>query len=146
MLLIGWSGLEELGAALIPSAIVALVASNFGREERFRADGLGMGSLASQLGSVTVSSVPDEQSGEVGGLQNTITNLGISVGTALTGAIVIAALSSSFLTGVEKNSRRPRAGQVPGRHRAVRWDPLPLRRGTGNRARSGPCLSTHPVD
>ena len=33
--------------------------------------GLGIGALASQLGSVTVSSVPDEQSSEVGGLQNT---------------------------------------------------------------------------
>jgi hypothetical protein len=69
--------------------------------------GLGIGSLASQLGSVTVSSVPDEQSGEVGGLQNTITNLGISVGTALTGAIVIAALSSSFLTGVKESPAVP---------------------------------------
>jgi MFS family permease len=69
--------------------------------------GLGMGSLASQLGSVTVSSVPDEQSGEVGGLQNTVTNLGISVGTALTGAIVVAALSSSFLIGVEENPAVP---------------------------------------
>ena len=33
--------------------------------------GAGIGSIASQLGSVTVSAVPDEQSGEVGGLQNT---------------------------------------------------------------------------
>ncbi len=73
--------------------------------------GLGMGALASQLGSVTVSSVPDEQSGEVGGLQNTITNLGISVGTALTGAIVIAALSSSFLTGVAENPAVPASVQ-----------------------------------
>jgi MFS family permease len=63
--------------------------------------GLGMGALASQLGAVTVSSVPDEQSSEVGGLQNTVTNLGISIGTALTGAIVIAALSTSFLGGIE---------------------------------------------
>jgi MFS family permease len=69
--------------------------------------GLGIGAMASQLGSVTVSSVPDEQSGEVGGLQNTITNLGISVGTALTGAIVIAALSSSFLSGVQQNPAVP---------------------------------------
>jgi hypothetical protein len=69
--------------------------------------GLGVGALASQLGSVTVSSVPDEQSGEVGGLQNTITNLGISVGTALAGAIVIAALTSSFLTGIEQNPAVP---------------------------------------
>jgi MFS family permease len=69
--------------------------------------GLGMGALASQLGGLTVSSVPDSLSGEVGGLQNTVTNLGISVGTALTGAIVIAALSSSFLTGVEQNPAIP---------------------------------------
>jgi MFS family permease len=69
--------------------------------------GLGMGALASQLGAITVSSVPDEQSGAVGGLQNTVTNLGISIGTALTGAIVIAALSSSFLTGVEANPAVP---------------------------------------
>ncbi|HEX5949362.1 MAG TPA: MFS transporter, partial [Actinomycetota bacterium] len=32
--------------------------------------GLGVGALASQLGAVTVSAVPDELSGEVGGLQN----------------------------------------------------------------------------
>jgi MFS family permease len=69
--------------------------------------GLGIGALASQLGAVTVSSVPDDQSSEVGGLQNTITNLGISIGTALTGAIVIAALSSSFLSGVEQNPAIP---------------------------------------
>jgi MFS family permease len=67
--------------------------------------GLGIGALASQLGAVAVSSVPDEQSGAVGGLQNTVTNLGISIGTALTGAIVIAALSTSLLTGIEGNSQ-----------------------------------------
>lgn len=69
--------------------------------------GLGVGALASQLGSVTVSSVPDEQSEAVGGLQNTLTNLGISVGTALTGAIVMATLTSSFLTGVQQNTAVP---------------------------------------
>ncbi len=40
--------------------------------------GLGIGALASQLGSVTVSAVPDDQSPDVGGLQNTGTNLGAS--------------------------------------------------------------------
>jgi MFS family permease len=65
--------------------------------------GLGIGALASQLGSITVSSVPDEQSGEVGGVQNTLTNLGASIGTALSGAVLIAVLTSSFLTGVENN-------------------------------------------
>ena len=47
--------------------------------------GLGMGGLASQLGSVTVSAVPDDKSPEVGGLQNTATQFGASLGTALAG-------------------------------------------------------------
>jgi MFS family permease len=70
--------------------------------------GLGVGALASQLGSVTVSSVPDEQSGEVGGIQNTVTNLGASIGTALAGAVLISALTSSFLVGVQNNSAIPK--------------------------------------
>jgi len=69
--------------------------------------GLGIGALASQLGSVTVSSVPDEQTGEVGGLQNTLTNLGASIGTALSGAVLIATLTTSFLTGIQNNPAVP---------------------------------------
>jgi hypothetical protein len=65
--------------------------------------GLGVGALASQLGSVTVSSVPDEQSGEVGGIQNTVTNLGASIGTALAGAVLISALTTTFLGGIQHN-------------------------------------------
>ena len=45
--------------------------------------GFGAGALASQLGAVAVGAVPDERSGEVGGLQNTATNLGSSIATAL---------------------------------------------------------------
>src|SRR4051795_11857050 len=37
VLMIGWSGLEGLGAVLIMPAIVALVAANFGRPDRPRA-------------------------------------------------------------------------------------------------------------
>ncbi|MFI5470492.1 MFS transporter [Streptomyces cacaoi] len=69
--------------------------------------GLGMGALASQLGSVTVSAVPDEQSAEVGGVQNSVTNLGASIGTALAGSIMIATLTTSFLTSVEQNPAVP---------------------------------------
>ncbi|MFD9320198.1 MFS transporter [Streptomyces sp. NPDC060053] len=69
--------------------------------------GLGMGALASQLGSVTVSAVPDEQSAEVGGVQNSVTNLGASIGTALAGSIMIATLTTSFLTSIEQNPAVP---------------------------------------
>jgi Na+/melibiose symporter-like transporter len=69
--------------------------------------GLGIGALASQLGSVTVSAVPDDQSPAVGGLQNTATNLGASIGTALAGSLLIAALTASFLNGIEHNPAVP---------------------------------------
>jgi MFS family permease len=69
--------------------------------------GLGIGALASQLGSVTVSAVPDNESPEVGGLQNTATNLGASIGTALAGSLLIAALTASFLHGIEQNPAIP---------------------------------------
>jgi hypothetical protein len=65
--------------------------------------GLGIGALASQLGAVTVSAVPDDQSPEVGGLQNTATNIGASLGTALAGSVLIAVLSATLLTGIEQS-------------------------------------------
>ncbi len=79
------------GIVLIPMALV----------------GLGIGALASQLGAVTVSAMPDDQSAEVGGLQNTFTNLGASLGTALVGAVLIASLTTGFLEGASHNAAIP---------------------------------------
>ena len=79
--------------------------------------GLGIGSLASQLGAVTVSAVPDEQSGEVGGIQNTVTNLGASIGTALAGAILISVLTTTFL-GTAWRPTRPSLRSWPTRRRS----------------------------
>jgi len=69
--------------------------------------GSGLGAMASQLGSVTVSAVPDEQSGEVGGVQNTGTQLGASIGTALAGAILISTLTAAFFVGIQSNPAIP---------------------------------------
>ena len=79
------------GIVLIPMALV----------------GLGIGALASQLGAVTVSAIPDTQSAEVGGLQNTFTNFGASLGTALVGAVLIGSLTSGFIDGVTNNPAVP---------------------------------------
>jgi hypothetical protein len=43
----------------------------------------------------------------VGGLQNTFSNLGISIGTALAGAILMSALTASFFSGIENNPKVP---------------------------------------
>jgi MFS family permease len=69
--------------------------------------GLGIGALASQLGAVTVSAVPDDESPEVGGVQNTATNLGASLGTALAGSLLIAALTAAFLANIEQSQAIP---------------------------------------
>jgi MFS family permease len=69
--------------------------------------GFGIGAMASQLGAVTVSAVPDEKSPDVGGLQNTVTNLGISLSTALVGSILIAVLTSSFIATIQENPDVP---------------------------------------
>jgi MFS family permease len=69
--------------------------------------GLGLGALASQLGSVTVSAAPEELAPEVGGLQNTASQFGASLGTALAGSVLIAALTSSFLGGIAGNPEVP---------------------------------------
>jgi Na+/melibiose symporter-like transporter len=69
--------------------------------------GLGIGALASQLGAVTVSAVPDEQASEVGGVQNTMTNLGASIGTALAGAILISTLTTAFVANIQKSDAIP---------------------------------------
>jgi len=100
-LLAMFAGIVWLLAALDTSASAAIVTVPL------LLTGLGIGALASQLGAVTVSAVPDEQSPEVGGLQNTSTNLGASIGTALAGSILIAALTTSFLTGIAQNPEVP---------------------------------------
>ncbi len=62
--------------------------------------GVGAGLLASQLGNVIMSSVPPSKSSEAGGLQGTFQNLGASLGTALIGAILLAALAAGFHSNV----------------------------------------------
>ncbi len=69
--------------------------------------GLGIGALSSQLGAVTVSAVPASETGEVGGLQNTATNLGASLGTALAGSVMIAVLTATLISGIQTNPDVP---------------------------------------
>jgi MFS family permease len=69
--------------------------------------GLGVGCLASQLGAVVAGSVPDERTGEVGGLQNTATNIGASIATALAGAVLIASLTTTLFDNLADNPDVP---------------------------------------
>ena len=100
-LLLVLAGVLILVAGMDPGASAAVVAVPM------LLIGLGLGALASQLGAVTVSSVPDSETAEVGGLQNTATNLGASLGTALIGSVLLASLSASVIAGIATNPAVP---------------------------------------
>ena len=93
-----------------------------------------MGGLASQLGRVTVSAVPDDESPEVGGLQNTASQFGASLGTALAGSLLIASLTASFLTGIDREPGRARRGRGAGERAAVGRRRVHLGRAAGDGA------------
>lgn len=99
------AGISLLAAGMDPGADARVVAVPM------LLMGAGLGALASQLGAVTVSAVPESRSAEVGGLQNTATNLGASLGTALIGSILIGTLTSSVITGIENEPAVPAAVQ-----------------------------------
>jgi len=69
--------------------------------------GAALGLLASQLGNVNMSSVGEEKSSEVGGMQGVFQNLGSSLGTALIGSVLITALATSFGAGVASSDLPP---------------------------------------
>ena len=69
--------------------------------------GAGLGLLASQVGNVIMSSVEPSRGGEAGGLQGTSLNLGASLGVALVGSILIAALATNFTQGVQSSASLP---------------------------------------
>jgi hypothetical protein len=69
--------------------------------------GIGAGLLLSQLGNVIMSSVDPAKTNEAGGLQGTAQNLGASLGTALIGSVLIAALTSGLTSRVEENRSLP---------------------------------------
>jgi MFS family permease len=69
--------------------------------------GVGAGLLLSQLGNVIMSSVDPSQSNVAGGLQGTAQNLGASLGTALIGAVLIAAMGTALVSQVKDNPALP---------------------------------------
>lgn len=66
--------------------------------------GAGLGILASQLGNINMSAVPEEDSAEVGGLQGVSQNLGSSLGTALVGSLLVVVLTTTFMSDVQASS------------------------------------------
>jgi MFS family permease len=69
--------------------------------------GAGLGLVVSQLGNVTMSSVDESRSSEVGGLQGASQSLGSSLGTAMIGAILLAGLTTGFHEQIQADQNIP---------------------------------------
>ena len=67
--------------------------------------GIGVGVLAAVLSNLVQSAVGERDRSEAGGLQNTATQLGTALGTAVIGAIVISGLATSFTTQIASDDR-----------------------------------------
>ena len=103
MLLIGWSLLEGIGAALIMPAVVALVASNFGRADRPRAYG-----LVASAGAIAVVAGP-----LIGGLFTTYASWRwVFVGEVLVVLIILALARRMDDTPADRGVRLDIVGTV----------------------------------
>ncbi len=67
--------------------------------------GAGIGLGISQLGNTIMSAAPQKNSSEAGGLQGTANNLGMSLGTALIGAVLLTGLTTSLEGTIQSDQR-----------------------------------------
>ena len=69
--------------------------------------GAGMGLLVSQLNNYTLASMAEAQVGEAAGVNSSISSFGLSVGLAMGGAVLLAALSITFTNKTDASEVLP---------------------------------------
>lgn len=62
--------------------------------------GIGMGLVMSQINNLTLSAVPLHRAGEASGINNTLRQVGATLGSAVIGTVLIGALGSHLVDGV----------------------------------------------
>ncbi len=67
--------------------------------------GAGIGLGISQLGNTIMSAAPQKNSSEAGGLQGTANNLGMALGTALIGSVLLTGLTTSLDNTIQSDQR-----------------------------------------
>ncbi|HVZ58729.1 MAG TPA: DHA2 family efflux MFS transporter permease subunit [Patescibacteria group bacterium] len=65
--------------------------------------GAGMGLVMAQISNLTLSSVPVYQAGEASGVNNTLRQVGSTLGSAVIGAVLIASLSTNITKEIEND-------------------------------------------
>lgn len=69
--------------------------------------GVGMGFVMSQINNVTLSAVEIHEAGEASGVNNTLRQVGSTLGSAIMGAILVGVLGTQLVQGVEASQVIP---------------------------------------
>jgi len=73
--------------------------------------GLGLGMIMAQVSNITLSAVSVEEAGEASGVNNTMRQVGATLGSAVLGAIMISTLTSNLGNGIEQSNVIPAAAK-----------------------------------
>ncbi|NTW62058.1 MFS transporter [Candidatus Saccharibacteria bacterium] len=75
--------------------------------------GFGMGTMMASISNMTLSAVSPEQSGEASGVNNTLRQVGATLGTAIIGAVMLTAISTNLTNGINDSQVIPQAMKAP---------------------------------
>jgi EmrB/QacA subfamily drug resistance transporter len=92
--------------------------------------GLGMGLVQSQINNLTLSAVPVEEAGEGSGVTNTFRQIGLTLGAAIIGAVLLTSILADLQASVTASARIPAAAK-PGIERLLRQQSSSLAFGSG---------------
>jgi EmrB/QacA subfamily drug resistance transporter len=84
--------LESTGLSLAPGLLIY---------------GMGMGLVMAQISNLTLSGVSVDQAGEASGVNNTLRQVGSSLGTAVIGAVMLSTLSSHMINAINASAKIP---------------------------------------
>lgn len=71
--------------------------------------GIGMGLTMSQISNISLSAVSVQQAGEASGVNNTLRQVGMTLGSAILGAVLLSTLATNLSTGVRESQIIPDA-------------------------------------
>ncbi|MFI5240643.1 MAG: MFS transporter [Candidatus Saccharimonadia bacterium] len=73
--------------------------------------GIGMGLVMAQISNMTLSAVSVSQAGEASGVNNTLRQVGSSMGSAILGAVLISAITANVATGIKNSTIIPQSAK-----------------------------------
>lgn len=69
--------------------------------------GIGMGMVMAQVNNLTLSAVSVQEAGEASGVNNTLRQVGSTLGSAILGSVLLTSLSTNLVSGIKSSSAIP---------------------------------------